>query len=524
MGESSESGSGKISLKIKTTAIQYDIEVPEGATVGDVKQALVDKTGNPVEKHTLIFSGKILKDSETLAQHSIKDGMAIHLVIRTAPPAAPSQVSGAPLSSSASQPTGSSTPSQPSRAPFGGLPGMGAPVLQGAGMNPMAMMQNPEMMQQMMNSPIMQSLLSNPQILRSMLSENPQIQNLIDSNPELGHILNDPEMMRQTMEMMRNPNMFNEMMRNHDQAIRNLQGIPGGEAALQRLYQDVQEPLLNSATSSFGGNPFAALSNNANSNSTSRSQNAGVENAEALPNPWGGGAAAAGGGAGGAPQNNQGGAARVGMGSIMEQMMQGMMGAGGTGGAAAGGANDLMGMMNNPAMRQMAAQMAQGLASNPETAGLLGGIPPSVLTAMGNPRVIDAMMQIQTGMETIRREAPELARDMFGQSAAMMDALRQAGGAAGAAAAGGAEGAATGGAAGGLAGVSPNLLNSLFANMQMGAGMGAAPASREQLEQQYAAQLETLQGMGFTNVAENLAALAACFGDVNMAIERLLQR
>jgi hypothetical protein len=44
----------------------------------------------------------------------------------------------------------------------------------------------------------------------------------LQQNPELGHILNDPEIMRQTMEMVRNPNMFQEMMRNHDQAIRNL--------------------------------------------------------------------------------------------------------------------------------------------------------------------------------------------------------------------------------------------------------------------------------------------------------------
>lgn len=36
MAESSESGVGKIALKIKTTAVQYDVEVPEGATVGDV--------------------------------------------------------------------------------------------------------------------------------------------------------------------------------------------------------------------------------------------------------------------------------------------------------------------------------------------------------------------------------------------------------------------------------------------------------------------------------------------------------
>lgn len=40
------------------------------------------------------------------------------------------------------------------------------------------------------------------------------------------------------------------------------QGIPGGQAALQRLYQDVQEPLLNSATSTFANNPFATLMDN----------------------------------------------------------------------------------------------------------------------------------------------------------------------------------------------------------------------------------------------------------------------
>ncbi|KHJ85708.1 hypothetical protein OESDEN_14558 [Oesophagostomum dentatum] len=152
------------------------------------------------------------------------------------------------------------------------------------------MMNNPEMMRQMMDNPIMQNIMGNPEIFRSLFANNPQIQQLIERNPELGHVLNDPDMMRQTMEMIRNPNMFQEMMRNHDLAIRNLQGIPGGEAALQRLYQDVQEPLLNSATSSLAGNPFASLRQGDDS-VASRSQRAGQENSEALPNPWGSGGA-----------------------------------------------------------------------------------------------------------------------------------------------------------------------------------------------------------------------------------------
>lgn len=32
----------------------------------------------------LIFAGKILKDGDTLNQHGIKDGLTVHLVIKTA--------------------------------------------------------------------------------------------------------------------------------------------------------------------------------------------------------------------------------------------------------------------------------------------------------------------------------------------------------------------------------------------------------------------------------------------------------
>ena len=153
------------------------------------------------------------------------------------------------------------------------------------------------------------------------------------------------------MEMIRNPNMFNEMMRNHDQAIRNLQGIPGGEAALQRLYQDVQEPLLNSALS--GTNPFAS---NNDANAESRSQRAGVENAEALPNPWGGG--------GGTPSRTTSGANNSGSG--------GGAAAGGLGGLGDLSGNILMnfvnitieflGMLNNPGMQEA----MRSMMSNPE--------------------------------------------------------------------------------------------------------------------------------------------------------------
>uniref|UniRef100_A0A158P931 Ubiquitin-like domain-containing protein n=1 Tax=Angiostrongylus cantonensis TaxID=6313 RepID=A0A158P931_ANGCA len=415
-----------ISLKVKTTTAVYDVEVKANATISDVKDVLVSKLSN-VEKSLLclIFSGKILKDHEKLETHiaysnllieasriawnmstvfkvhiaDIGDGMALHLVVRQ----------GQNRVSSGSHGTGSL---------FGANLPAGGPQAMAQ-----QMMNNPEMMRQMMDNPLMQNIMGNPEIFRSLLASNPQIQQLIERNPELGHVLNDPDMMRQTMEMIRNPNMFQEMMRNHDLAIRNLQGIPGGEAALQRLYQDVQEPLLNSATSSLAGNPFASLRRGEDT-TESRSQRAGQENSEALPNPWGGGQSSS--------QNTQAsngvtanasedGIASLlgssGMNSLMEQMMsdpalmQSLM------------RPEILGLFRqsisqNPQIVQQIMEQNPLIANNPQLAeqlraqlpnmvNLMGN--PEVMAAVSNPRVLEALRMMQQGMDTLRREAPALA-------------------------------------------------------------------------------------------------------------------
>lgn len=53
-------------------------------------------------------------------------------------------------------------------------------------------------------------------------------------------MLNNPDLLRQTMELARNPAMLQELMRSHDRAISNLESIPGGYNALQRMYRDIQ--------------------------------------------------------------------------------------------------------------------------------------------------------------------------------------------------------------------------------------------------------------------------------------------
>ncbi len=109
---------------------------------------------------------------------------------------------------------------------------------------------NPDVMEQMMSSPQMQSLLSNPDTMRSLLGMNPQMQELMRQNPELNSMLNDPDFLQQTMEAMRNPNMMREMMRSTDRAMSNIESLPGGSAALHKLYNEVQAPLFEASQAS----------------------------------------------------------------------------------------------------------------------------------------------------------------------------------------------------------------------------------------------------------------------------------
>jgi ubiquilin len=169
------------------------------------------------------------------------------------------------------------------------------------------LMQNPTLMREMMNTPAVQNLMNNPDLMRSIIMSNPQMRDIIDRNPDLAHILNDPSTLRQTLEAARNPELMREMMRNTDRAMSNIEASPEGFNMLRRMYETVQEPLLNAATmgtdgaGDLAGNPFASLlgqnlgqaqgntpnvnlGNNTNTRATGIP--AAAPNTAPLPNPW----------------------------------------------------------------------------------------------------------------------------------------------------------------------------------------------------------------------------------------------
>lgn len=216
----------------------------------------------------LIFAGKIMKDGDTLKSHNVKDGLTVHLVIKA----------GSTPSSGSSQPTQTTTtpvtPAAPINDPrntpfginqFGGLPGLDA-LGAGSGnfMNMQARMQselmsNPDLMRNILDNPMVQSMMNNPEVMHQLITSNPQMQELMQRHPEISHMLNNPDLLRQTMELARNPAMLQELLRTQDRAMSNLESVPGGYNELQRIYRDIQEPMLNVAAEQFSRNPFAGL-------------------------------------------------------------------------------------------------------------------------------------------------------------------------------------------------------------------------------------------------------------------------
>merc|ERR1712038_1776790 len=106
-----------------------------------------------------------------------------------------------------------------------------------------------------------------PDLFNSLLTSNPQISQVMEQNPEISHLLNNPSLMRETMELATNPSAMEELRRHQDRAMANLESMPGGFNALQRMYRNIQEPM-----NQFGSNPFQTVSRNEDSNGHSSTE------------------------------------------------------------------------------------------------------------------------------------------------------------------------------------------------------------------------------------------------------------
>ncbi|XP_072588616.1 ubiquilin-4 [Vulpes vulpes] len=584
-----------IRVTVKTPKDKEEIVICDRASVKEFKEEISRRFKAQQDQLVLIFAGKILKDGDTLNQHGIKDGLTVHLVIKTpqkaqdpAAATASSPSTPDPASAPSTTPASPATPAQPSTSGsatsdagsgsrrssgggpspgagegppsatasilsgFGGILGLGSLGLGSANFMELQqqmqrqLMSNPEMLSQIMENPLVQDMMSNPDLMRHMIMANPQMQQLMDRNPEISHMLNNPELMRQTMELARNPAMMQEMMRNQDRALSNLESIPGGYNALRRMYTDIQEPMFSAAREQFGNNPFSSLAGNSDSSS---SQPLRTENREPLPNPWSPspptsqapGSGGEGTGGSGTSQvhptvSNPFGinAASLGSGVFNSPEMQALLQ------QISENPQLMQNVISAPYMRSM----MQTLAQNPDFAAqmmvnvpLFAGNPqlqeqlrlqlpvflqqmqnPESLSVLTNPRAMQALLQIQQGLQTLQTEAPGLVPSLgsFGMSRTPAPLGGSNTGSIPEAPTSSPVPPATSSPAG-ASSAQQHLMQQM---VQLLAGSGSSQVQMPEVRFQQ--QLEQLNSMGFMNREANLQALIATGGDVNAAIERLL--
>jgi len=194
----------KIQVTVKTISEDIPLQLSKEDTILVLKNLLLELKGFDVDKQRLIFRGNILQNPKTLSSYGIDEGSILHLSLqRTSPGITPTNNTNVPNNS-----------------------------------NPM----NNEWMNQMLDNPFMQQILSNPDLMRSIISNNPWSRQLMENNPELRHVLESPDTIQFMSDMMRNPALRDEVIRNSDRAMANLESLPGGFNALHRLHNQLGDP------------------------------------------------------------------------------------------------------------------------------------------------------------------------------------------------------------------------------------------------------------------------------------------
>lgn len=550
----------KISITVKTPKDKHVVEVEEDASIKDFKELVAQKFNAQQDQICLIFAGKIMKDHETLKSHNVKNGLTVHLVIKTSSRATEP---GGPENNQTRSSTTTSTTANASGnsnlpfglGAFGGLQGLENLGLGGNFVEMQQRMQqtllsNPDAVRQVMDNPLVQQLMNDPNNVRQLLLSNPQMQDIIEHHPEINHMLNNPDLLRQTMEMARNPSMLQELMRTQDRALSNLESIPGGFNALQRMYREIQEPLLNAASEHLGRNPYAVDGSGAEGNPQQ-----GQENRNPLPNPW-------------SPNSND-------VTSSTDRNEEGQSRSGST--SAAGGLfgnaslqNLMQQLMQNPQLMQSmlsapyTQSMMQAMAADPDmAANVIGANPlfssnpelmaqmremlptffqqmqnPEIQNMVTNPNALSALQQIQQGLEQLRTSAPGFVNSLginqsmppsllvtpLSDSAPTTTSVSSPGmnNVSNATTNTTSTTSSTNTSSTNTSSSSNDAFSQFMSRMLASINNQQQGANSQPPEERYRSQLEQLTAMGFLNREANLQALIATFGDVNAAVERLL--
>ncbi|KAG5983107.1 hypothetical protein E4U55_000751 [Claviceps digitariae] len=222
MADNAESsGDVQVTFKVKTSSDRnHTITMAESATILELKTTLAgeDFENIPVERQRLIYSGRVMKNDDTIGSYKVKHNNTIHMVKSAASnPIQQTSTSGSTSRAVPENISAGTNPNDPlaglTGARYAGhqinLPGMDMFGPDG-GMGPPM---DEERIQRMMSDPnIQQSMneaLSNPDFVNMLIDSNPMLRNMpnareIITSPFMRQMMTNPQMMSQAMRMQRN--------------------------------------------------------------------------------------------------------------------------------------------------------------------------------------------------------------------------------------------------------------------------------------------------------------------------------
>ncbi|KAL9092550.1 MAG: hypothetical protein Q9165_004354 [Trypethelium subeluteriae] len=216
----------QVTFNVRTSSeARYTLSLPVSTKISDVKEKLStsDYADTPPDRQRLIYSGRVMKDGDTLSTYKVKDGNTVHLV-KSAASNARQNPANQPSNSSTRAPTAntggapSNIASGPGTSPLNNLTGARfagyGPGLPGMDMfgpdGGMAGGGNfgEEMLRQMDNPMVLSQIneaMNNPDFLRMMresplVRDNPMMRDFIGT-PAFRSMMTNPDMLRAQLRM-----------------------------------------------------------------------------------------------------------------------------------------------------------------------------------------------------------------------------------------------------------------------------------------------------------------------------------
>ncbi|XP_016070416.1 PREDICTED: ubiquilin-3-like [Miniopterus natalensis] len=488
-----------IRVSVKTPQDCQEFMLAENSSVRHFKKQISKRLHCDTDRLVLIFTGKILRDQDILSQRGILDGTTVHLVVRTRLKGTLSSPGTLP------DPTGNCTRrSEPSTSESAGLVARlgwlarSSPDLADFfGQLAQLLMAAPEPVMQFLEDPLVQGLAS------EKLANTSQV-------PESSRPVRKPEPAFKAQETLQNPVQQQGVLQANKRRLEALKAVPGGDNAMRPICPDIQQLMLFTLAplvASRGHNPGSELCRGeANAHSGTDTTTA-ITAAPAPARP--------------VAQEVSAGAVAQARGMASTQANSGYR----------------IGMPDSYSDRDLSSQDSQQptgkvtltsqlrpsplalrralhvLQQNPPLLHQLATGSPlrhhmPLLPILTNPQALQALIQIEKGLQMLSREVPGLGPCLWGpgrpHGATEAPETRQ--------------GHRTDPVQPTMAVL--QLLHALANACSQSTQSSLSPALLT--ESRYQQELEHLKAMGFANRDANLQALMATGGDIHAAIERLL--